>query len=200
MNNLQQLREALEQQRKYERENWPFVGENNEPTGTGASITYHLASLYCWSPGYVLTLPPEERDQRLQEIWRDFSIAGDIIKRYEDAAEALLKKSSPTIVCLCGSTRFSEAFHEANLRETLAGKIVLSIGCDFKSDADLLIVAKMIVADKFRMDELHLRKIDLADEVLILNVGGYIGPSTQNELDYATRQGKSIRFLEPRGE
>jgi hypothetical protein len=94
MDNLQQLREALEQQRKYERENWPFVGENNEPTGTGASITYHLASLYCWSPGYVLTLPPEERDQRLQEIWRDFSIAGDIISRYEKAAEALLKQES----------------------------------------------------------------------------------------------------------
>jgi len=94
MDKLQQLREALEQQRKYERENWPFVGENNQPTGTGASITYHLASLYCWSPDYVLQLPPKERDKRLNEIWLSFSIAGDIIKRYETAAEALLKEQS----------------------------------------------------------------------------------------------------------
>ncbi len=94
MDKLQQLREALEQQRKYERENWPFLNEENKPTGTGASITYHLASLYCWSPGYLLTLEAQERDTYLQEIWRSFSIAGDIIKRYEDATEALLKQES----------------------------------------------------------------------------------------------------------
>ncbi len=98
----------------------------------------------------------------------------------------------PTVVCLCGSTRFSEAFRAANLRETLAGKIVLSIGCDFKSDDALGLTDD----DKRRMDELHLRKIDLADEVLILNVGGYIGESTGRELAYATQQGKSVRFLE----
>jgi len=87
---LQQLHDALAQQRMYEAQNWPFVDENNTPTGTGESITYHLASLYCWSPGYVLSLPTEERDARLKEIWRSFSIAGNIIKRYEDAALALL--------------------------------------------------------------------------------------------------------------
>jgi hypothetical protein len=89
MDKLQRLREALEQQRKYERENWPFVDDNDESTGTGESITYHLASLYCWSPGYVLSLPPERRDAMLQEVWRTFSIAGDIIHRYEEATEAL---------------------------------------------------------------------------------------------------------------
>jgi len=99
----------------------------------------------------------------------------------------------PTIVCLCGSTRFSEAFRAANLRETLAGKIVLSIGCDFKSDDGL----KLTSANKVRLDELHLRKIDLADEVLILNVGGYIGESTRREFLYAEGQNKKIRFLEP---
>ena len=88
---LEALREALEQQRKYEQENWPFVGEQNKPTGTGESITYHLASLYCWSPEYVLSLEPEARMERLKEIWRSFSIAGDIIKRYEDATVTLLK-------------------------------------------------------------------------------------------------------------
>lgn len=105
-------------------------------------------------------------------------------------------KIKPTIVCLCGSTRFSEAFHEANLRETLAGRIVLSIGCDFKSDTDLLLAGELTEQDKTRLDELHLRKIDLADEVLILNVGGYVGQSTRREIDYALMNGKHIRWLE----
>ncbi len=102
----------------------------------------------------------------------------------------------PTIVTLCGSTRFSEEFHAANLRETLAGKIVLSIGYDFKSDTDLLLAGELKEADKERLDELHLRKIDLADEVLILNVAGYVGQSTRREIEYARRMGKRIRWLE----
>lgn len=103
-----------------------------------------------------------------------------------------MRKQVPTIVCLCGSTRFGDAFREANLQETLAGKIVLSIGCDFKSDQALGLTEK----DKERLDELHLRKIDLADEVLVLNVNGYIGISTRHEIEYAEQQGKQIRYLE----
>lgn len=100
----------------------------------------------------------------------------------------------PTIVCLCGSTRFSQAFRDANFRETLAGRIVLSIGCDFKSDDALGLTA----ADKIRVDALHFCKIALADEVLILNQDGYIGESTARELAYAELLGKRIRWLEPR--
>ncbi len=100
----------------------------------------------------------------------------------------------PVIVCLCGSTRFSEAFREANLRETLAGKIVLSIGCEWHGDQALGLTEE----DKKRLDELHLRKIDVADEVLILNVGGYIGQSTERERLYAMAHGKIVRYLEPR--
>ncbi|GHO94816.1 hypothetical protein KSF_048640 [Reticulibacter mediterranei] len=108
----------------------------------------------------------------------------------------LIRKAStpaPTIVCLCGSTRFSQAFQEANLRETLAGKIVLSIGCDTKSDYDLALGP----VDKTALDLLHFFKIDLAHEVLVLNVGGYIGESTQREIAYARKSGKVIRWLEP---
>ena len=103
----------------------------------------------------------------------------------------------PTIVCLCGSTRFSEAFQQANLKETLAGKIVLTIGCDTKSDGELFGSEEEKASIKAMLDELHLRKIDLADEVLFLNVGGYIGESTRREYDYALGHGKIIRFLEP---
>jgi len=102
----------------------------------------------------------------------------------------------PPIVCLCGSTRFMEAFQRANLQETLAGKIVLSIGCNTKSDTDLMAAGELTEELKHMLDELHKRKIDLADEVLVLNVGGYIGTSTSKEIRYAHEQKKPIRYLE----
>lgn len=103
----------------------------------------------------------------------------------------------PTIVCLCGSTRFSVAYQEANLHETLAGHIVLTIGADMKSDHDLFADKSPaeLEAIKHNLDELHLQKIDLADEILVLNVGGYVGESTQREIDYAKGTGKRIRWL-----
>jgi cell division protein FtsB len=96
-------------------------------------------------------------------------------------------------VCLCGSGRFREAFERAEFEETLAGKIVLTIGCNTKDVAR----SANLAHHKAALDELHLRKIDLADEVLILNVGGYIGDSTRRELEYSRQRGKQIRFLEP---
>lgn len=84
-----------------------------------------------------------------------------------------------------------EAFQRANLEETLAGRIVLSVGCNTKSDAGLGLTKEV----KQMLDDLHKRKIDLADEVLVLNVGGYVGESTRSEIDYATRLGKKIRWL-----
>lgn len=108
------------------------------------------------------------------------------------------KPKRPTIVCLCGSTRFSEAYQKANLLETLEGKIVLTIGCDMRSDS--LIFRdhgeEALKEIKAKLDELHLRKIDLADEILVLNVGGYIGESTYREIEYARKQRKAIRYLE----
>ncbi len=107
-------------------------------------------------------------------------------------------EEQPRIVCLCGSTRFGTAYQLANLEETLAGRIVLTIGCDMKSDSDLFANKSPgeLEEIKTQLDWLHFRKIDLADEVLILNVGGYIGESTRRERDYAQEQGKKIRWLE----
>jgi hypothetical protein len=104
--------------------------------------------------------------------------------------------SRPPIVVLCGSTRFYQAFRRENLRLTLAGKIVLSIGCDTKADEDIADIRDMeqVKAD---LDELHKRKIDLADEVYVLNVGGYIGESTLSEIRYAMSTCKPVRYLEP---
>lgn len=99
----------------------------------------------------------------------------------------------PTTVCLVGSTRFVQAYQDANLHETLDGRIVLTIGCDTKSDHDL----RLGPTDKTRLDILHLFKIELADEVLVLNVGGSVGESTRREIEYARMLGKTLRWLEP---
>jgi len=110
----------------------------------------------------------------------------EALDRYE-----VQKQKAPKVVCLCGSTRFGEAFRQAMREETLAGHIVLSVGLMGHEEG-----LDMDSPVKAMLDELHLRKIDLADEVLILNVGGYIGESTGRELAYARAQGKVVRFLE----
>ena len=103
-----------------------------------------------------------------------------------------LPVSIPRIVCLCGSGRFQQAFQEAFLRLELAGCIVLSIGAD-------AIAAGVTPQQKADLDELHLRKIDLADCILVLNVGGYVGSSTAAEIAYARQKGKPVVFLEEEG-
>lgn len=107
-------------------------------------------------------------------------------------------KLRPTVVTLCGSTKFLEAFAEANERETLGGKIVLSVGCFPHRDdrARDLVYGPDADDVKSRLDELHKRKIDLSDEVLVLNVGGYVGESTRSEIEYARATGKTVRWLE----
>lgn len=104
----------------------------------------------------------------------------------------------PHVVCLCGSTRFSEAYQQANLQETLAGRIVLTIGADMKSDNELFTsMSEVELAEtKQRLDSLHLQKIDLSDSILVLNVDGYIGESTKREIEYATQAGKLVRYWE----
>jgi hypothetical protein len=110
----------------------------------------------------------------------------------------------PVIVTLCGSTRFAAAFREANLRRTLAGEIVLSIGCDTKTDEDLAAAAEFgedPEATKWNLDQLHRRKIDISDYVLVVSdETGYIGESTRGEIRYAVEYGKPVKFAVPAAE
>ncbi len=106
-----------------------------------------------------------------------------------------LKPDRPKIVCLCGSTRFVDYYNEYRKKFTLEGYIVLAIELVIQqAEADDPQHSNYTM--KQMLDELHLRKIDLADEVFILNVGGYIGDSTRREIDYATEHGKPIKYLE----
>ena len=122
---------------------------------------------------------------------------GDVRPAYGLGTEDV-RGSRPRVVCLCGSTRFGQAFREANLSETLAGRIVLTVGCDMHSDAETFadLSEEELAQVKARLDELHLRKIDLADEILVLNVGGYVGSSTSREIEYARATARTIRWLE----
>lgn len=103
----------------------------------------------------------------------------------------------PEIVVLCGSTRFYDAFQQANYDLTMAGKIVLSVGFypHAKAEHGHGEGVGHDSAEKAALDELHLRKIDLADRVLVLDVGGYIGESTRREIAYAERTGKPVTYL-----
>jgi C4-dicarboxylate-specific signal transduction histidine kinase len=103
-------------------------------------------------------------------------------------------KARPRIVCLCGSTRFYREFQEANFRETMAGRIVLTVG--FYPHAaveahgqDIGITPNL----KAELDELDKRKVDMADEILVIDVNGYIGLSTHSEIFYARSLGKPVR-------
>ena len=49
---------------------------------------------------------------------------------------------------------------------------------------------------KAMLDDMHKRKIDMADEIFVINVGGYIGESTRSEIQYAIETGKDVRYLE----
>lgn len=104
------------------------------------------------------------------------------------------------VITLCGSTRFKDAFMETQKRLTLEGNIVISVGLFGHSGDQEVWEGKSedaITATKLMLDDMHKRKIDMADEIYVLNVGGYIGSSTRSEIEYAKAHNKPVRYLEP---
>ena len=96
------------------------------------------------------------------------------------------------VITLCGSTRFKDQFIEAQKRLTLEGNIVISVGLFGHSGDDEV----WTEGTKEMLDKMHKRKIDMADAIYVINVGGYIGESTRSEIAYAIRNGKEVRYLE----
>lgn len=103
--------------------------------------------------------------------------------------------NKPKIVCYCGSLRVAmEDFKRAEYESVLRGEIALLPCCmfvdierEYGAESDYKIIA----------DELHKRKIDIADEVVVLNPGGYVGKSTQSEINYAMAINKPVRYTYP---
>ncbi|MBP3479267.1 MAG: hypothetical protein J6K03_07275 [Oscillospiraceae bacterium] len=96
------------------------------------------------------------------------------------------------VITLCGSTRFKDAFMQAQKKLTLEGNIVISVGL-FGHSGDSEVWTE---GTKEMLDDMHKRKIDMADEIFVINVGGYIGSSTRSEIEYAQNTGKTVRYLE----
>jgi hypothetical protein len=96
------------------------------------------------------------------------------------------------IITLCGSTRFRDEFLAEQKRLTLEGNIVISVGL-FGHSGDEEVWSE---STKEMLDDMHLRKIDMADEIFVINPGGYIGASTGREIEYAQKAGKDVKYLE----
>lgn len=97
------------------------------------------------------------------------------------------------VITLCGSTRFRDEYFQAQKRLTLEGNIVISVGL-FGHSGDEEVWTP---GTKEMLDEMHLSKIDMADEIFVVNPGGYVGSSTAREIAYALSQGKKVRSLCP---
>lgn len=93
------------------------------------------------------------------------------------------------VITLCGSTRFKDEFMAVQKKLTLEGNIVISLGV-FAHSGDII-----SNEEKIMLGEMHKRKIDMSDEIFVINVDGYIGDSTRSEIEYAKLCGKKIRFM-----
>ena len=111
-------------------------------------------------------------------------------KEYEEKNKDMVGKYK--VITLCGSTRFKDAFMEAQKRLTLEGNIVISVGLFGHSGDDEV----WTEGTKAMLDDMHKRKIDMADEIYVINVGGYIGESTRSEIEYAKKNGRAVKYLE----
>ncbi|MEU0831260.1 hypothetical protein [Streptomyces sp. NPDC005969] len=113
----------------------------------------------------------------------------------EKLADVKERLGIPTIVAICGSTRFMQQMADADRELTWNGRIVVRPGCDMKTPHQLWADPDDAEAGKVRLDGLHRAKIRLADEVLV--VGDYIGDSTRAEIAYSRELGKPVRFTHP---
>lgn len=103
------------------------------------------------------------------------------------------------VITLCGSTKFKNEFLKVQKDLTLSGNIVISVGL-FGHSGDSEVWEDMdegtLTKTKEMLDDMHKRKIDMADEIFVINVGGYIGESTKSEIEYANSHGKKVNYLE----
>ncbi len=97
------------------------------------------------------------------------------------------------VITLCGSTRFKDQFLKMQKELTLDGNIVISVGLFGHSGDNEVLDSET----KRMLDDMHKRKIDMADEIYVINVDGYIGESTKSEIEYAIKTGKGVVYLHP---
>ncbi|MNV60549.1 hypothetical protein D3C71_1530150 [compost metagenome] len=100
-------------------------------------------------------------------------------------------KIKPNVITLCGSTKFKQQFSEVMKDLTLKGNIVLTLGF-FEQSENI-----KLTNEQFKLfEEVHYYKIDMSDEIYVVNVNGYIGESTKKEIEYAIEHNKKVTYLE----
>lgn len=97
------------------------------------------------------------------------------------------------VITLCGSTKFKNEFIREQKRLTLEGNIIISVGL-FGHSGDNEVWTE---GTKEMLDDMHKRRIDMPDEIFVINKNGYIGSSTRSEIDYAIAHGKPVNYMEP---
>lgn len=97
------------------------------------------------------------------------------------------------VITLCGSTKFKDDFIREQKRLSLEGNIVISVGLFGHSGDDEVWNDNV----KEMLDDMHKRKIDMADEIFVINKNGYIGSSTKSEIEYALKNNKKVNYMEP---
>ena len=100
-------------------------------------------------------------------------------------------KDNYKIITLCGSTKFKDEFLKIQKELTLAGNIVISVGL-FGHSGDTEVWTESM---KEMLDDMHKKKIDMADEIFVINADGYIGNSTKSEIEYAEAHNKKVNYL-----
>ena len=95
------------------------------------------------------------------------------------------------VITLCGSARFKDNFMKVQKRLSLEGNIVLSLSFFDLYDGEVLTKEK-----KDLLDDIHKRKIDMSDEIFVINKGGYIGENTRSEIEYAKMTNKKVNYME----
>lgn len=173
---------------------WPALGDTVEGICRHGEVVVTGRYVHAWnnmgriveSDGSVVCVSNGPTQDTVSVLWCECN--------ERTVAPTPAPRGRPPIVCLCGSTRFIPTWNEWRRRLTEQGEIVLAIEVVTPQSAteDPQVVAPDL---KARLDELHKRKIDLADYVLVLDVGGYIGESTRSEIKYARANRKPVRFL-----
>lgn len=113
------------------------------------------------------------------------------IEKVENKIQELQKQKTFKVITLCGSTKFKQQFEEVNARLTMEGNIVISVGVFSHANK-----VELTNRQKEQLDKIHKQKIDMSDEIFVVNVGGYIGDGLKDEIKYAKLHGIPVKYLE----
>lgn len=195
---------------------WEYVGEEESGHWAPTGFRTYVGGLAVFLTVYRGDLGDLASEPRWRAIVDGVYLSSQVLP-VEDAVESLLKalpkmlrntgravlrlaqslvsgSEIPKVICLCGSTRFRPEFEDATRRITVECNIFLTVGF-FGHSGD-------VVTDeqKESLDDLHLRKIDIADEVWVVHRDRYVGESTSREIEYARENGKKVVWYDTRTE